>query len=271
MKKLLYLLLTKLTSYSRAFVKTKPYLTMTLLLVLACHLCGIIYSQTHSSPILNPNRKKLIVTTKILPPDQTKPNLIAKDTKSAFTQGHAGHSHTTPPPVVKTIKKTPPTKKKTPPPAPTPSKKLADKIDPNTSKTKKLLSELQESIAKIELNRDNSLPAKTIVVPKPIAELKADAYEIQSDAVEEEGVFYRDILIHYLKDALHLPGYGTVKIKLTLEHQGYVDDLTIVSSDSEVNRLYLEKTLQELVFPPFTGDLSSKRSYTFSLTFCSDQ
>ena len=155
--------------------------------------------------------------------------------------------------------------------AATASTKLSDKTTTLPSKTKKLLADLQESIAKIEINRDNSLPAKTIVVPKPISQLKSDTYEIQSDPVEDEGVVYRDILIQYLKDSLHLPGYGIVKVKLTLEHVGHVQDIAVVSSDSEVNRLYLEKALQELAFPPFTGELANKNLYTFCLTFCSDQ
>ena len=268
MKKQLQASSLKFLSYLKGFVKNKPYLTAILFFVCALHLFGIIYSQIHPSPPLNPNRKKLIVKTMILPPDQSKPTLVTKDTKEKLLQVAASATTAT---ITKTKKTLPVAKKKITTTTTAANKKLDTKTTLPDSKTKKLLSDLQESIAKIEVNRDNSLPAKTIVVPRPISELKADAYEIKSDPMEEEGVFYRDILINYLKDSLHLPGYGTVKIKLTLEHQGNVQNLTIVTSDSEVNRLYLEKTLQELDFPPFIGELSSKKCYTFSLTFCSDQ
>lgn len=267
MQKQLHALFIKLLASLKNFTKNKPNLTIVLLFVLGLHLFGIIYSNIHLHPPINPNRKKLIVKTMTLPPDQSKPSLVTKDTREKMLPVKAVAAAAE---VVKTKKTTAPAKKKTTTPIAS-NKKLSDKTAVNNSKTKKLLSDLQESIAKIEINRDNSLPAKTITVPRPINELKADAYEIKSDAVEEEGVFYRDILIHYLKDSLNLPGYGIVKIKLTLEHQGLAQNVTIVTSDSEVNRLYLEKTLQELIYPPFTGELSNKKTYTFSLTFCSDQ
>lgn len=269
MKKQLHPLLIKLLSHLKIFAKTRPCLTSILFFVFGLHLVGIIYSQIHPTPPLNPNRRKLIVKTMTLPPDQSKTLLVTKDAKEKLVTVKGSLQAAE---IIKSKKITPAAKKKPPTPAAlTSSKKLADKTVATDSKTKKLLSDLQESIAKIEINRDNSLPAKAIVVPRPISELKADAYEIQSDSVEEEGILYRDILISYLKDTLNLPGYGTVKIKLTLEHQGTVQNLSIVTSDSEVNRLYLEKILQELTFPTFTGELASKKSYTFSLTFCSDQ
>jgi hypothetical protein len=272
MGKLLYSLAAKFFSHCRALIKNKPHFASIFFVVLAMHLAGIFYSYMHPSPKLNPNRKKLVVHTKILPPDPTKSSFVTKEAKDPFSKSPSSastHAVKKEPAKKLPVKKEPAIKKKSPSIA-TPTVKNPEKVVVSSSKTKKLLEDLQESIAKIELNRDNSLPAKTITLPRPITELKADAYEIHADASDEEGIFYRDILIQYLKDTLHLPGYGTVKIKLSLEHQGRVENVAIASSDSEVNRLYLEKILQELDFPPFTGDLSGKNSYTFSLTFCSD-
>lgn len=246
-------------------IHNKPYLILSCSLVLGIHLFVMIYSQIYSPPPLNPNRQKLIVKTMLLPPDPSKSTLVTKlQSRAVPSASPAQKKQSTPLPVKQSAAK--PTKQ-----ASSPSTKKQATTPPLPSKTKQLLSELQESIAKIETNRDNILPTHEISIPTPISALKADAYEIAAETIEEEGVLYRDMLIHHLKDSLHLPGYGTVKVELTLTHQGSVQHMSIIYSDSEVNRLYLEHSLEELMFPPFIGELANKKTYTFCLTFCSDQ
>jgi hypothetical protein len=252
----------------QALVRKWPYLSSAIFLVLGAHVALIIYAHLHKNPPLNPHRKRMIVKTMILPPEPAKPTftmqekslpvVVAAPARAAHKKRIASIEKKSSP---KTGKSTP-SSTVNPYPASTPR---------STSKTKQLLNELQESIAKIETNRDNILPAHTISVPNPISALKADRYQIQSENVEEGGFVYRDMLVHYLKDALHLPGYGTVKVELTLNYSGDVQNLAVIYSDSEINRLYLQQTLQNLSFPQFIGELCNKKTYTFCLTFCSDQ
>lgn len=259
----------RLYRYVQAQMKHRPFLSAFCLIVLALHLFLVVYSQIHPAPKLSPHRKKLLVKTMVLPPDPSKPMLTMQE-KSLKNVAAAVKPLAHAPKKTAASAKTQKAIVKSPKTVATASAKKLAKATPLPSKTKQLLNDLQESIAKIETNRDNISPTNAISVPTPIKELKADTYEIRSESVAEEGIVYRDVLIHHLKDILHLPGYGTVKVELTLSHQGLVENLAVVYSDSEVNRLYLERALQELAFPPFVGELCNKKNYTFYLTFCSD-
>ncbi len=139
------------------------------------------------------------------------------------------------------------------------------------SQTKKLLQEVQESIAKIETNKDNYLPNKSMSIPKPIGELKTSSFSVSSEETTEKSLEYHQLLTKVLKDHLMLPAYGKVKLKLTVSNSGLIKKLETLYSDSEVNRLYLEKHLPSLDLPEFSNDLSGLSEYCFSLVFCSDE
>ncbi len=233
----------------KSLPKRRPYFTICISVAFALHIFLMVGTQFNHPPI-HPQHQKLLVKTIMMP-------TTVQTTSRSVKEVHNEPVKYTPSP--KQIKPTT-TKPNSKTPQPTTSK---------NTKTKQLLNDLQENIAKIEAKRDNTLPSQAMVIPKPINALKADVYDIQAEAVEETS--YKDNLILYLKDALHLPGYGTVKIRLTLQKDGTIQDVMALASDSEVNRLYLENTLQELIFPPFTEELANKKTYTFVLTFCSDQ
>lgn len=262
-------LLHRLYSYLKKKVRNHPLLSAISLVVLCAHLSVFIYSSFQPMQTINPHRKKLVVHTKVLPQEviKIKPQekLVQSTTqavKAVATKSPSRETANQPSvkkPKANSVAKVEPARTKQPLSKP-----------PEVRKTKKLLTELQESIAKIETNRDNVSPTSMISVPTPIKELKADSYEIQSGALTEESAGYKDVLIQHLKDALNLPGYGTVKIELTLSHEGIMQKLDVVYSDSEVNRLYLENALSQLSFPHFNGELVNKKSYKFCLTFCSD-
>jgi hypothetical protein len=235
----------------KSFPKSRPYLTACIGIACALHVLMMISSPTNRLPT-RPQHQKLLVKTMMIPETVHTTSRPTKEPLNAPAKP-------TPPP--RTTKPPKPKPALTTPP-PSPSK---------NTKTKQLLNDLQENIAKIEAKRDNILPSQAMIIPKPIDALKADVYDIHAETIETEETSYKDGLILYLKDALHLPGYGTVKMRLTLQKDGTLQDVMALSSDSEVNRLYLENTLQELIFPPFTEELASKKTYTFVLTFCSDQ
>jgi len=228
--------------------KQKPFLIRCTLLATTLHITLLLSPHFRKSPP-PPSPHKLIVKT-----------IIATEApQGATTTTYVPKPAATPKKVLE---------KKSSPPKPTPSKAPPPS---KPSKTKKLLTELQKNIASMEEKREPTKPATTITVPKPIQALKADSYAIETESEEKDAVSYQELLVAYLKDSLHLPGYGTVKIKLTLESHGVLQDLIILSSDSEVNRLYLENALQELTFPLFSEELSHQKMHNFVLTFCSDQ
>ena len=235
----------------KTFPKRRPYLTTCIGIAFGLHALIMLNSPKKNVP-LRPINQKLLVKTIIMPETVERGSHIVKEfRRDPIKQSPASRQNK--PSTSKPSSKTP---------LPSPTK---------NTKTKQLLNDLQENIAKIEAKRDNTLPSKAIVIPKPIDALKADIYDIHAETVDAEETSYREGLILYLKDALHLPGYGTVKIRLTLQKDGNIQDVTSLSSNSEVNRLYLENTLQELTFPPFTEELANKKTHTFVLTFCSDQ
>ena len=236
------------------FTKRSPYLASCIAFVLIMHLSFFVYSLMAKASKKIPIHRKLAIKTYTMPKAESKEILKVKEVAKATQKPKT--SIKKPKPV---SKKTKPTTKKRP------VKKAPDK-------RKKLLKELEKSIANIETSKQASTSSfNKVSVPKPITELKADSYEIKplEQETEEAASEYTHLLVSHLKNTLALPGYGSVKIKLTINCLGGVEALTVCSSDSEVNRMYLEKHLKDLTFPSFTKELSFKKSHTFTLTFCS--
>lgn len=147
-----------------------------------------------------------------------------------------------------------PVKKNSSPPPTQPSSKTK-----SSPITKKLMKELEESIAKIEGNRDKVDTSKQLKAPQAIETLKIDIPE------ENEMSDYNENLILCLRQSLHLPDFGEVKIKITLRKDGSVDQLAVLKAESENNRRYLETHLPLIQFPA-----PKKEKYTFVLTFCNE-
>ncbi|PCI93158.1 hypothetical protein COB11_05810 [Candidatus Aerophobetes bacterium] len=238
----------------KTFVRTRPFLAGAILLVLVFHLSLFTYTLFKKTYKKLPAPKKLIVKTFVMPETKITEKVI---TKSVIPKTK---KVTIP---IKKVKRTQQVKK---------TKKIVQVKKP-TDKRKKLIQDLQTSIAKIETKQLNTATA-AVTIPKPISELKANHYEIKTETKlsdgEESVAHYTNLLVSHLKDTLSLPGYGTVKLKLTLNSSGIIENMIVSASDSEVNRMYLEKHLSDLFFPKFTDELAGKKSHTFSLTFCSN-
>lgn len=245
----------------RSFIKLYPDKVIIYLLVSFFHVFFISYSLLHKPVIkLKPTKKLSIKTYQLDEP--------AKNLATQYIKANS---------LTETPKKIIPAAKNKSQPLAKKNQKSAKKQSPShsypskkPSQTQKLLQEMQESIAKIEANKDNRELAKQISIPKPIGELKSSHYFISSDDEKQKSFEYHEVLTKALKDKLSLPAYGKVKIRLTLEAGGDVIRLETIYSDSEINRLYLEKNLPKIAFPKFSGDLSAASQYCFSLIFCSD-
>lgn len=144
-----------------------------------------------------------------------------------------------------------------PPPAPQQSVPVHKPPKSKPKKTKDVIRDLQKSIAKIDAKRDKP---KVIKQSQP-----APAKEKPSPPQ------YPILLSRALKEGLHLPEAGDVRLALTLNHRGKVIDMKILHSDSTINASYLKEAITQLQLPPFTRDIAHKKQHTFTLTFCHDQ
>lgn len=243
-------------------VKNYPLSFFCFLFSAMLHLALLIFIQLRPGITHQAHRQKLTVNTHLVPSSSfstpiKKPTHL-KPSSAQSTKTHASLAYEKKP-TQKVVK--------------TPAKKmqkgsLTQQL--SNEQAKQLLQQLQKSLAEIESKKETS-QHNQMVVPQSIKELRADDYRITSEIAEESLGNYHSQLICFLKDALQLPAYGTVKVILTLSNKGEYIHLEILSSDSEVNRFYLEKQLKELQYPIFTKDISHTSTYSFHLTFCSDQ
>lgn len=200
------------------------------------------------SPPIKKNQSHLAVRFKQIDMQTTKEKPQVKPVSSLY-------------PIKKTLpKKAPQTKKssvnkKKTIPAPTPQKHAVPK---------ELVKQLEESVAKIEKKRDNRR-AQMDQSPLQIEQLPS---EEKIPEVEESA---HDALIRILKESLHLPEYGEVKIELTIKMgDGSVTHLSVLHSKSEANRKYLEKTLKSMVFSLPEKKNENNQEQTFTLLFSNE-
>lgn len=126
------------------------------------------------------------------------------------------------------------------------------------SKTKK--------VSKAELNQ-----IALMTVPSGLSDLSIDALPKEpQESMSMREIGYRDELVGRLKLFLKLPEHGEVTIKLTLSRSGKVNKLQIVSSQSAVNKSYIEKTLPDLTFPPFGSNFGDNKEFTFLISLSND-
>ena len=202
-------------------------------------------------------------------------------------------------------KKTNPLPSKTPPPAaqqPAPNKKTAPKKNQQPQQAQKkpthstpkqpaqkkspadlkqqprpqqavpqhLLRELEETIAKIDENRDKIYTSKKLSPAQKVKplELAIDGVNDVEVNLGEASANYRETLVAFLHQTLNLPDYGEVKIQVTLRRDGSVEKLKVLKTESEKNRKYLETHLPLLKFP--INISPDKKELNFVLTFCNE-
>jgi colicin import membrane protein len=143
-------------------------------------------------------------------------------------------------------------------------------------KKQQLLSQAKESLAKMGEIRDKMSQASSVnisgaSIPQRIQQLQIDALPAMGGvAMGSQEIKYQDSLGARLKKDLILPDYGTVKVKLTIAKTGKISKIE-VTSPSEKNKKYIEKTLPTLIFPPFGTQFEGAENYTFLLTLHNDE
>lgn len=151
----------------------------------------------------------------------------------------------------------------------------AERVAFNTRRNN-LLRQAKEKIGKIDLTSGKlgSASEMTIisaVTPSRIDSLSIDKLSIDTDSpLTVKEAAYKDELRFRLKLLLKLPEYGDVKLKLTLDRQGTVVNLKIISAASALNREYIEKNLPKQSLPPFGANFPGVENYSFTITMSNE-
>lgn len=168
-------------------------------------------------------------------------------------------------------KKNPPKKEEKPkPPAPDP------KVEAAKARKRELLSQAQKSIGKIEQSHGKISSGQESAIALSTVPGKIESLQIETARVDMEPglstqeVTYYEELANRLKMLLRLPEYGEVKIKLTLDRTGGFKKVDVVSTKSDKNKKYIEKTLPTLKFPGFGKNFSGQEQYTFIIILSND-
>lgn len=157
-----------------------------------------------------------------------------------------------------------------------PAKQVAKKVETpkkNNDALQKLLASAEESIAKIDKNRDKGGAKASkagMTVPGKIDKLQIDAITVGGDVLTGTEATYRDELSMKLRRLLRLPEFGDVKLKLTLERSGKIANVSVLSAQSSLNRTYIESTLPTLKFSDFGKNFSGQSQYTFVINLTNE-
>lgn len=162
-------------------------------------------------------------------------------------------------------------KKQTPSPKKEPVVKKTEprstQINKKPDPLKQSLQKIEENIAKIESKRVTMAPKSELSVPPQIV---FSSEILQNESGEEDEQGYISTLVDYLQQNLQLPDVGEVKIALTLRPDGSIDNIKVLTAESEKNRKRLEENLPKLKFPRPKTDKNTKQAQTFIFTFCNE-
>lgn len=122
-------------------------------------------------------------------------------------------------------------------------------LAPVNKKMEQLLASAKSQIDKIQSNK-GQISSQQLQVPK---------WKTQ----DEPSHSYQEQLVSFLKSTLCLPEHGQVDIQLTLERNGKIKKLKILSSDSKKNQAYIEEMMRDMNFPPFSLELQGSKEFTF--------
>lgn len=126
-----------------------------------------------------------------------------------------------------------------------------------------LLKEIAESLDAISsVDKPSTWPSFALNVPSKI---QAKAQLVSEDAAVDPS--YGELLIAFLQNALDLPEYGEVRVKIEINRFGRVVDCQILEAKSAKNAAFLKNQLPELAFPCLNGCGISDEKQTFTITF----
>jgi hypothetical protein len=135
--------------------------------------------------------------------------------------------------------------------------KIVYKKKIKTISKKKVSKKLKKTKKNKNISKKNI--SKKIKILRDIEKLKnfnLDKIELKSKKIKNiptlekhEFISVEKRVAKYLKNRLHMPEYGEVKMKLFISKFGRVEDVEIISSKSEKNKKYLKENLLNISFP----------------------
>jgi colicin import membrane protein len=111
----------------------------------------------------------------------------------------------------------------------------------------------------------STAPATTLLEDNMVAASESLIAMNEGSTAKSGDVSYYQALVRRLKDNLHLPVYGQVKVDITLQRSGKVVKVKIISCTSGSNNAYLQKELCKLSFPSFGSNFVGEEQHTFHL------
>ncbi len=153
-------------------------------------------------------------------------------------------------------------------PKPTVKSKPAVQNKPIPSIVKKTKSDPDPILQEIADNLE-AITAKN-EIPQTKASLAIPSRVVKKAEVVEESSMdatYNEELIAFLQNALDLPEYGEVRVRLEIDRFGYLRDCSILDSKSRKNAEFLKSRLPELAFPSFNDFSIVEITQTFTITF----
>lgn len=129
-----------------------------------------------------------------------------------------------------------------------------------------LLQEMAENLEILSSSTEIQTPRRKLNLPSSIPKRISVDDEIQLDPS------YGAALGAYLQEALDLPEYGEVKVKLTIDAAGTLLTMEILETRNKKNSEFLKKRLPELSFPCFNdfGILDTVHNFTITFTNVED-
>jgi hypothetical protein len=241
-KRLSALLARKLWIWTRR----NPQLAITTYLVIIAHGIGIYSLSYEPIQVTKIGRPKPLAVQTI---QLTKPKPKPKPPENKSVA---------PKPVAKKEVKQKPTPKKKP---------VAKKKAPEKAVDSKLLSKALASLDKVSTEKK----ANTNKSVMPISLLQIDSKGNQTnEPMNPKHLGYCEELVRRLQLLLRLPEYGEVRIALTLNRDGSVANLNVLSAQSKVNRTYAETTIPKHSYPHFGTNFEGEKQHQFVLALSND-
>ena len=152
----------------------------------------------------------------------------------------------------------------------TPQKKIQQqpvkKVVAKNTKLQNLADRLQASLHNKSDNKKIKQDEKQLVTPSRIEHLSVDTNVKNIEKIEDKQSHYRDLFIQDLQNHLHLPEYGSVKMRIKVT-EGNIDFVQTLETQSKKNENYLKNTLPRLTFPWFNQYFSEQKQYEFIVIF----
>ena len=148
------------------------------------------------------------------------------------------------------------------------SKELLKKIDKTLTKVEKKAPIQQKPTSKKTTEKATKKKSTKEVAPKKstneaIVSLSPKVGELQENTFLTN---YLTGVVDIFKMNLTLPEKGRVKVTITVQPNGKIDTIKVISSESDLNLDYLIKVLPVINLPPF----QKPNDIAFTITFCDD-